>query len=86
MTKYHISSRIIHWIMALIILSALFLGVYMTDFLPEDASNKMEIYGLHKSLGVMALIFIAIRIFKNIVCQVCNCLLFSFNARIILIT
>ncbi len=66
MTKYHISTRLIHWTMAAIILSALGLGIYMTEFLSKDATNRMDIYGLHKSLGVMALIFIALRIFNRI--------------------
>ncbi len=65
--KYHISSRIIHWLMAIIIFAALALGVYMTDFLPKDATNRFQIYDLHKSIGVMALIFIAIRLVNRFI-------------------
>lgn len=59
--KYHLSSRIIHWSMALLIIFMLGLGNYM-GLIPKDAPNRMEIYSLHKSLGVIALIFIFIRI------------------------
>ena len=63
--KYHLSSRIIHWLMALLILGMLALGIYMANFLPSDAPNKFQIYDLHKSFGVMVLILIFIRIFNR---------------------
>lgn len=63
--KYHISSRIIHWLMAILIIGLLALGIYMADFLPADATNKFQIYDLHKSFGVMVLILIFIRIFNR---------------------
>lgn len=65
--KYHLSSRIIHWLMALLILGLLALGIYMADFLPSDAPNKFQIYDLHKSFGVMVLILIFIRIFNRFI-------------------
>lgn len=65
--KYHASSRIIHWLMALIIFGALGLGIYMTQFLPKDAANRFQIYDLHKSLGVIALILIAIRLVNRLI-------------------
>jgi len=64
--KYHISSRILHWFMAILILGLLALGIYMADFLPEDAPSKFQIYDLHKSFGVMVLILIFIRIFNRL--------------------
>lgn len=70
MKKYALSSRIIHWLMAALILFMLGLGIYMDDFLAKDASNRMEIYSLHKSLGVVALIFIFIRIINRIIVKV----------------
>ncbi len=65
--KYHISSRIIHWVMALIIIGLLALGFYMEDFLAKDAPNRMQIFGLHKSFGVVALIFIFLRTFNRFI-------------------
>jgi cytochrome b561 len=67
MQKYKISSRILHWLMAVIIISLLAVGIYMTNFLPKDAANRMEIYNLHKSFGVLALILIAVRIINRAV-------------------
>jgi len=68
-SKYPITSRILHWSMSILILFLLGLGIYMSDFLPKDAPNRMEVYGLHKSLGVLALILIFIRIFNRFVCK-----------------
>ncbi len=66
--KYSLPSRILHWVMALIILFLLGLGIYMTEFLNEASEDRMKIYNLHKSLGVSVLILVFIRIinrFKN---------------------
>lgn len=64
--KYALSSRILHWLMAAIILFLLGLGIYMTDFLSKEAPNRMEIYGLHKSLGALVLFLIVIRIVNRL--------------------
>lgn len=65
--KYHIFSRILHWFMALLIFTLLGLGIYMAHFLPEDAANKFQIFDLHKSLGVVVLIFIFVRIVNRFI-------------------
>lgn len=65
--RYALSSRIIHWFMALVILFLLGLGIYMTEFLPKDSPNHLQVYELHKSFGVVALIFIFIRIVNRFV-------------------
>lgn len=65
--KYALSSRIIHWFMALVILFLLGLGIYMTEFLPKDSPNHLQVYELHKSFGVVALIFIFIRIVNRFI-------------------
>jgi len=67
MQKYHIFSRILHWLMAAIIIFLLGLGIYMADFLPKDAANRMDIYGLHKSLGALVLALIVIRLVNRFV-------------------
>lgn len=66
MTKYALSSRIIHWLMAAIIIPTLGVGIYMKEFLAKDSPSHLEIYSLHKSFGVIALIFIFIRIFNRL--------------------
>jgi cytochrome b561 len=66
MKKYSLSSRIIHWLMAAIIIFLLGLGIYMTEFLPKDAPNHLEVYLLHKSFGALALILIFVRIINRL--------------------
>ena len=61
--KYHISIRILHWLMAIIIIALLAVGFYMTNGLSKEAPYRMTIYNLHKSLGVTILTLIALRIF-----------------------
>jgi cytochrome b561 len=61
--KYHISARITHWIMALIIISLLAVGFYMTNFLDKESTNRMMIYNLHKSFGALVMFLIIVRIF-----------------------
>lgn len=61
--KYPLSMRVIHWVMALIILSLLALGFYMTTFLDKDSSNRMMIYNLHKSFGALVIFLVVARIF-----------------------
>jgi cytochrome b561 len=65
--KYSLSSRILHWLMAAIIIFLLGLGIYMTEFLSKEASNRMEVYSLHKSLGVMILVLIFVRIINRLI-------------------
>ena len=59
--KYPLSSRILHWLMAAIILFMLGLGIYMTNFLSKEAPNRMDVYNLHKSLGALVLALIIVR-------------------------
>ncbi|MBM3579387.1 MAG: cytochrome b [Alphaproteobacteria bacterium] len=65
--KYSLPSRILHWLMAAIILFLIGLGIYMTEFLSKEAPNRMEIYGLHKSLGVLVLALIFVRIINRLI-------------------
>lgn len=68
--KYHPFSRLLHWLMAAIIIFLLGLGIYMADFLSKEAPNRMEIYSLHKSLGVLVLILVLVRIVNRFVNKV----------------
>ena len=64
--KYHLISRIFHWIMAILIIFMIGFGVYMTDFLSNETTNRHEIYELHKSLGVLVLILLSARIINRL--------------------
>lgn len=59
--KYHISIRILHWLMGLIILGLIALGWYMSD-IPNDDPNRMLFYNLHKAFGATILALVALRI------------------------
>ncbi len=39
----------------------------MSDFLSKEASNRSQIYELHKSIGVLVLILVGLRIFNRII-------------------
>lgn len=59
-TNYDLISKLIHWSMAIILISLVVVGVYMHDM--PDGADKWQMYGLHKSFGVIALFLIAVRI------------------------
>lgn len=61
--KYPISMRIMHWIMALIIIGLVISGL-THDTWPKDL--KPSFYYWHKSFGVVALLLIIARIFIRI--------------------
>jgi cytochrome b561 len=59
--KYTIFMRVLHWVMAIIILGLIVFGFWMED-LPKDYPDKGYIYGLHKSFGVLILILFILRV------------------------
>lgn len=59
--KYPLSMRLMHWIMALLIIFMLALGFYMTNVGREDPGH-LKLYELHKSIGAMILILVFFRI------------------------
>jgi cytochrome b561 len=67
--KYSLSSRILHWLMAAIILFLLGLGIYMADFMSKEAPNRLDIYNLHKSFGALVLGLVFIRIVNRLICK-----------------
>nr|VFK23330.1 MAG: cytochrome b561 [Candidatus Kentron sp. LFY] len=60
-TAYAPLFKLLHWLMAITIITLIGVGIYMTG-LPEDAPNRMGIYGLHKSMGVLAFLLIVVRL------------------------
>lgn len=59
--KYHLSIRIIHWLMAVIVISLLIVGLVMSD-LPKDNPWRHTLVDLHKSFGVTVFILCFVRI------------------------
>lgn len=65
--KYALSSRLIHWLMAALILFLLGLGIYMAHFLSKEAPNRLDIYNFHKTLGALVLGLILVRIVNRFI-------------------
>ena len=60
---YPLSARILHWTMAVIILSMLFLGVSMVQSLSTWQSRALN---LHKSFGVLVFVLVGIRLINRL--------------------
>ena len=63
--KYHPFLRVLHWLMALLLLSQIFLGWYMEyseDTMGKDSPAHLALYNLHKSLGIIILILVSARL------------------------
>ena len=58
--RYDLTLRILHWVMAAIIFTAIALGV-IAALLPRGASPRVELLTVHKSLGMTALGLIVLR-------------------------
>jgi cytochrome b561 len=66
-TSYGLVTRILHWTMAILIISIIAVGFYMTN-LPTSA-DKWYIYFMHKSTGLLILALVVCRIiwrFSNV--------------------
>lgn len=57
--QWGLVSRILHWSSSLLIIGMLAVGFYMADY--ADPPFKYELYGYHKSLGVLLLFLIIFR-------------------------
>jgi cytochrome b561 len=61
-TQFAILSRILHWLMAVMLLAMLFIGVSMVASL----GNYNELVSIHRPLGIMILILVVIRLLTRI--------------------
>lgn len=59
--NYGTFSKLLHWLMAILIVALLAVGFYMTGLDKEDPSRG-QIYGLHKAFGALTLILVVIRV------------------------
>lgn len=60
-STYGLLSKLLHWSSAAILIALIAVGIYMAG-LPDDAEGRGQLYGLHKSFGVLALLLIAVRL------------------------
>lgn len=60
--KYPASMRVLHWLMAILILGQIFGGWFMTPY--DEAREPLvgQLYWWHKSFGLLAFLFIFIRL------------------------
>ena len=50
--KFNLAMRVLHWLVALIVLGMLVVGYYMGTM--DNANpNKWAVYDLHKSIGII---------------------------------
>ncbi len=59
--KYSKPMRVLHWVTAMIIMTLLAVGTYMAGIDP-DASDKYDLYPLHKAFGMIALLLVLVRL------------------------
>lgn len=59
--NYGTFSKLLHWLMAILIVALLAVGFYMTGLDKEDPSRG-QIYGMHKAFGALTLMLLVIRI------------------------
>lgn len=59
--QYVVAIRILHWLMACILLSLIAAGWYMSD-LPKEDPLRGTFYSLHKSFGVTVLALVIVRL------------------------
>lgn len=60
-TKYTLLMRILHWLIAVLILGMIGVGWYMAG-LPDEHPTKYDIYPIHKSIGITLLGLVVIRL------------------------
>jgi cytochrome b561 len=59
--RYNLTAIVLHWVMALLLITLLVLGYYMVD-IPKGVPNRADFFNLHKSLGVLAIVLIMLRL------------------------
>ncbi|MGF1731599.1 cytochrome b [Photobacterium kasasachensis] len=67
--KFSLSMRLLHWIMAALIIGLLALGLYMAA-LPMESTDKFALYHWHRAFGVLAFILVFIRLVVRVRSQI----------------
>jgi cytochrome b561 len=66
-TKYNLYLRILHWLMAFLIISLTAIGYGMTEFTEQSSLLRRNLYDLHKSLGILVALLIINRIIVRLI-------------------
>ncbi len=59
--KYNLTMRILHWLMAIMLVGMIASGFYMVGLDAEKSPEKWVFYGWHKSFGMALILLILIR-------------------------
>lgn len=60
-TSYGVVAKSLHWLVALLIIAAWIVGYYAID-LPNTDTSKGTLFSLHKSVGMLILMLVTIRL------------------------
>ena len=60
--KYHLSLRVVHWLVAFLVIAMLICGFIMTSLDAETYKIKWQLYAWHKDLGILVLALMLIRL------------------------
>lgn len=50
--RYVLTARVLHWVVAALILTMIPIGIWMTVFEPKDEQFKLTLYDIHQSIGM----------------------------------
>lgn len=66
--RYHLLIRILHWLMAVLLITTLGIGLYMTGMALSPA--KLQTYSWHKWLGVSVFFLVLLRLILRLISTV----------------
>lgn len=58
--KFPLPMRLLHWLMALVLIPTTIVGIYMAG-IPFEAENKFDYYHWHRAFGMLAMALILVR-------------------------
>lgn len=62
--RYGLVSRVIHWTMAILIISLIPIGMF-ASMIPEETWFRNQYYVVHKTIGVLVFVLLLVRLFWN---------------------
>lgn len=63
MSRYHPFLVVLHWLLAILIIAAFFVGAAVLDDMPNSDPNKINILKMHMVAGMLVLTLMILRIF-----------------------
>lgn len=69
MQRYSLPIRLMHWLMAIMIITIASVGIWMAS-LPNDYPGKYDFYALHKSFGLLILLLVIMRLVTRLLSKI----------------